>query len=64
MKKSEILKKIKEDLGLFASRNDDMEYSSDYLVKTKVNLLDDSGRTITVPTGEEEFVIKIKLKRK
>lgn len=63
MKKTEVIKKIKEDLKFFTGAHDDLLYVSDYIVKTEVKLVD-GGRIFKVPTGEEEFVITITLKRK
>lgn len=62
MKKSEILKKIKEDLRFFTGPHNDLTYSSDYLVESETKILED-GRPINAPTGVEEFVITISLKR-
>lgn len=61
MKKSEVIKKIKEDLKFFTGPHDDLKYSTYYVVLMEDKVFDD-GKAIKVPTGEE-FVITIKLKR-
>lgn len=63
MKKSEAIKKIKEDLKFFTGPHDDLEYLTDYIVLTEDKVFDD-GKAIKIPTGVEEFVITLRLKRK